>query len=236
MFSIVAIAAIGAVLLLNTGAAQKSASNVDGNIQNATTTATGHMAATTDTPTVAASTWQKLIPAIRKILDQDPHLFASNGIRVESRSPLEVFGETTSSDNVSEALVGLGDGGASNEGVVVMRLEKSDPMLTYYEDRDGVKHIALAMYGATAIYGEALTLLPQDNAIMIGSWGKTIDDSGNIVKMNCETPAYRWNSSQQLFTFNQALTEQYHDRFCEVAKTWPGYGVFDLSPATTSQQ
>ena len=189
-------------------------------------------ATTTSTPTTGSSAWNNLISSIRPILKAA--LKKTNDSQVdfdfEQRSSISIIREVAVAGGASEALVGLGDGGASTEDVTVMRRDNDGtPFVALFKQKDvGQPSALITVHGATVTMGDAAVLLPQQDAVVVGSWNVDLSTPEQSYPANCSAVAYRWDNTQRVFIPDVALSATIHDRFCQVAKTWRGDGPFEL--------
>jgi len=114
-------------------------------------------------------------------------------------------------DGVPEALVYTGDGGASTDFLVLMRIEGGKPVLARFKDAKGKRFDPGFLEGASVthgIHGNA----PDENAIYLGS--HFINDTGTGFS-RCSVRAYRWNAETKTFDWNRNLSTQLTRSFCE---------------------
>lgn len=170
--------------------------------------------AVTPTPTPKQVDWQSLIPAIQ--LELGPEF---SDVKVEERGSLSIYQSVDiTGDNVSEALVDIGSGGAYTEYLTLMLVKNGQPAVAEFKQEDGKISPLLFLVGASAMNGEDVEMLPEKNAIYSGHWSGTVQGNsfGNLT--DCGVEAYQWNDSVKIFEFNAGLSEEIRPDFCRRAE------------------
>lgn len=222
----VALIALCAVFAFEFNAVSNSAVTTEG--QNVTAPAQA-LATTTAASVDVSSTWQDLIPVIRPILQKTLTGMNNGEIAIEQDRPIKIIQEVTLANGMSEAVVGLGYGGASTDDVTVMRQDhNATPTIALFKQNGKQPKPLIHLHGAIVLEGDAVALMPQEDAVLVGSWSQAHSAMGKEYPASCTLVAYRWNSSENVFVSDDAVSADMHDRFCATAKTWPGSGAFEL--------
>ncbi len=179
------------------------------------------------TPSGGSLSWESLIPVIRPILKETFSKMRNLDGEVERDRAISIIQEASVDDGTPEAVVGLGVGGASEENVTVMRADGAQPTIALFKNGAEQPAPLVSPHGATASHGDAVGILPQQDAVIVGSWGIIVTQQ-NPNGIACSVVAYRWNNASKMFVSNTALSDEIRERFCQVTKTWPGYGAFEL--------
>jgi hypothetical protein len=155
--------------------------------------------------------WQAMIPIIRSVLKneaiQNPEFrgieqpYYSIGIRRTA----DITG-----DDVPEALVYLGTGGASTDEMTVMRIENGEPVVARFRGRDGKVSSMVFLEGASVMHTDGVDMLPEQHAVY--SLHYNYGSNGKL--RECTGEAYQWNPDTKLFDYNQPLGKKLTQDTC----------------------
>lgn len=156
--------------------------------------------------------WEELIPEIR--------IAIKNGLSdaiIETVSPLDIYEEVElTGDDINEALIDLGSGGAYTEEFVLMMIQDGKPVLAKFRQKDGKVSSLIFLNGSSARNGETVEILSENKAVISGYY--SIDDSGEKIE-NCEVEAYEWNNGINnievgIFEYSRVLSEETEKDYC----------------------
>lgn len=167
----------------------------------------------TATPSPQSINWEKEIPAIRQELG--PKFL---DVTIEESDSLSIFEQKDiTGDNIPEALVNLGAGGAYTSYMTLMRLENDRPVIAQFKQADGALGPLMFLAGGSVMNGEGVALLPDKTAIYSGHWSRAAagDPFGGLT--DCGVEAYQWNGQTKIFEYNQVLSAQVRPDFCRQA-------------------
>lgn len=170
--------------------------------------------AVTPTPTPRQVNWQSLILAIRTELGPE-----FSDVKVEERGSINIYQSVDiTGDNVSEALVDIGSGGAYTEYLTLMLVKNNEPAVAEFKQEDGKISPLLFLVGSSAMNGEDVEMLPEKNAIYSGHWSRAVEGNSFGSLTDCGVEAYQWNDSVKLFEFSVSLSEEIRLDFCRRAE------------------
>lgn len=159
------------------------------------------------TPQTTNITWSKLIPDIRSTLGSN---FLDT--KVEERQKISISKEQDiTGDGISEALVDLGSGGAYTSFLTLARIDNGKVVIAQFRHEDGNIGPELFLDGASVRHGESVTMAAEKKAIYSLSWD--MDENGQ--KTECVGTAYLWNSTDQIFDFDQKMSDQVQAEACK---------------------
>ena len=90
-------------------------------------------------------------------------------------------------------------------------MEKGKPVLAKFKEQDSTVDESEFSEGASVRHGEAIVMLPDQNAIYQGSW--STDTNAKID--SCTVDAYKWNSKTGLFEYDSGLGILLAADFCK---------------------
>jgi len=130
------------------------------------------------------------------------------------------IGETAdvTGDGVPEAVVYLGQGGASTDYVTIMRIERGEAVVAAFKEADGKVGPKMLLQGASVTHGDSTGMLPREQAVY---WMSTTTD-GDGMADKCTVSAYRWNAQQRMFVWNGPLSKRIATTHCPKKGTAPG--------------
>lgn len=152
--------------------------------------------------------WEDVTAQIKSALVAD-------GQSIEERAPIRIMEKKDiTGDGINEAVVDTGSGGAYTVYKAVLQMKNREPALVRIKDKDG-KTFALSGWpvGASAMHGTDIELLPEQNAIALGTYaldGRTAD-----IKLDeCRNEIYVWSESSELFEWNSELSQSSSISYC----------------------
>jgi len=144
--------------------------------------------------------WQALVPSIPSVLKQ-----AFPNERIEENYQVRIV-ETAdiTGDDIPEALVYLGEGGAYTDYVTVMRIEEGKAVVALFKEDHGKVSTRIFLQGASVRRGESVHMLPDKKAVY--SMSASTDDYGR--EDTCGVGAYQWDAQRRIFVWNKLLSKQ----------------------------
>ena len=156
--------------------------------------------------------WESLIPSIRTVLRQEFEGPPSDA-RIENSGPIKISEKADiTGDGVPEALVDLGDGGATSEFFALMMIENNKPIAARFKQKDGKisSLMFIAAAGGAGRYGSGANLLSDKNAIYSASYSAHGESDDY-----CRVEAYQWNAQTKIFEFNLNLSNEIQPAYCQ---------------------
>ncbi len=162
--------------------------------------------------TVKPVDWESLIPVIR------PQLKAEFGT-IEEPYPLRVerVADVTG-DGVSEALINLGNSGASTDLLALMRMEDGRPVIATFRAKDGTVGARTLFSGASAMHSDSTELVAGEQAVVATHY-EMGEKRGEV--RDCGAEAYRWNEATAIFDFDRRLSDSHAQEYCGKLKRRP---------------
>jgi hypothetical protein len=155
--------------------------------------------------------WKTLLPEVRDVLKKS---FPDG--QIEKHYAISIVKEADiTGDGIPEALVYTGDGGASTDFLVLMRIEDGKPVLAQFKDAHGKICDPGFLQGASVMHGDSTVMLPDEKAIYLGEYAM---NSTATVFSRCSASAYRWNARTKAFDWDRTLSRQTTRTFCEGEK------------------
>ncbi len=149
--------------------------------------------------------WESMIPTIRSEV-RDEFKGVKDVRPIDIRKTEDITG-----DGRPEALVYLGLGGASTDLSAVMRMEYDRPVAALFRQRDGTVSTMTFLEGASAMHGDEIDLLVQEQAISATHY--KMDSSGKRFE-SCGAEVYKWNTETKTFNYNPRLSERVGRDYC----------------------
>jgi hypothetical protein len=155
--------------------------------------------------------WTGLLSSIRIVLKQT----SPYGER-EAQNRIGIVEERDiTGDGVPEALVYTGEGGASTDILVLMRIEDGKPVLARFKNAEGKLTTLEFLKGASVMHGDSTVMLPDEKAIYLGEYFMNSTATGFS---SCTAKAYRWNERTKTFDWDRNLGKQIAETFCKNEK------------------
>ena len=150
--------------------------------------------------------WESLLAPIRDVLKA---VFPQEG--VEEHYPIHIV-ETADVIGAgdTQAVVYLGNGGASNDYLTLMRIQSGKPALVRFQNCEGKVGPSTFLQGASVRHAETLRLLPSKHAVY--EMQTETDDDGEPVE--CGLVAYVWNAQKDAFVCNKQLSQELAKEDC----------------------
>lgn len=162
------------------------------------------------TPSLAPTSspaWNKVLPLLSAVIKP---FAASEKMQVGRLfSPkIERLVDVTG-DGVPEALVAIGDGGASDDFVMMLKLENGKPVAVPFSDEAMINQPRIFVEGGSVMHGNDIGFI-SGGIEYVGSW--TRQDDGKI--SDCSAMAYVWNGSNGRMEKDATLSEEIKKEYC----------------------
>lgn len=158
--------------------------------------------------------WQPLLPdlpGILKLAFPDCCVEPVNSPTWNGYYPVRIVQTAdVTGDGVPEALVYLGQGGASTDYITVMRIEADKPVVALFKEASGKMSPQVFLRGASATHGDTTDFLPDQRAVY---WMSTTTDQNGMAN-TCTVTAYQWNAQEHVFRLNKLLGKQIAAAHC----------------------
>jgi len=119
--------------------------------------------------------------------------------------------EDITGDKIPEALVDLGNSGASTTNFTILRIENNKPVISKFKSKDGkILTMEFMSGGAGKYYSKSIELDPLNKAVISG--GYMIYGSSDD---NCDYDAYVWNENSKFFEYNLELSKKITEKRCK---------------------
>lgn len=158
--------------------------------------------------------WQALVPSLPSVLKEsfpDCCVEPTYSPDWNGHYPVRIVqtGDVTG-DGVPEAVVYLGQGGASTDYITIMRIERGAAAVMLFKEASGRVGPKMLLQGGGAMHGDSTRMVPDEQAVY---WMSTSNDAHGVAD-KCTVNAYRWNAQQQIFVWNKLLREQIAKAHC----------------------
>jgi hypothetical protein len=155
--------------------------------------------------------WKALTPQIQAVLGSAA---VSSEVCPENFRSTDIIKiADVTGDGIPEALVDYCHMGAYTDLLMLMRLERGNPVVAQFRDERGMKKLDVEFLdGASVRNGASTKLLPERHAIYMVSWHA--DDSGELEMQTCGAQAYVWTQKSRTFDANRMLSNELTQREC----------------------
>jgi len=154
--------------------------------------------------------WKSLLQTIETLIGS-----TFLDVRV-GREPMSIWQtDDITGDGIPEAIVYLGEGGAYNSYLILIRIENDKPVIAQFKQKDGKISPLLFLAGGSVMNGEGVMMLSDKNAIYFGHWSKAVSGEPYGKLSNCSVEAYKWNLQTKMFDFNQSLSNEIRSNYCQ---------------------
>ena len=160
--------------------------------------------------------WNNLMPSIETLLKQEYQQKYPDTI-FETHQPMSIGQKIDiTGDDIPEALVNLGTGGATTDVIALVQIQNNKPIIPLFKQKDG--KISTLLFagggGGGGRYGSTTEMLPAENAVYYADYWKYGDKEDH-----CIVSAYKWNSQTKIFDYNLNLSNQIQQDYCRTAGT-----------------
>jgi hypothetical protein len=153
--------------------------------------------------------WNNLLPAVREIAEE-------NFRDIEIGESLSIWEEKDiTGDNMTEALIYLGQGGAYTSYLTLARLEEGQPIIAEFKKKDDTITSFIFLEGASVMNGENIIMLPDRNVIYSAHWSRVVSGQPYGDLTDCGVEAYRWEPGNRYFEFSQELSDELREDYCQ---------------------
>jgi hypothetical protein len=147
-----------------------------------------------------------MVPRIRKALQQ-----TFPGVRFEEVYPISIMDQAdVTGDGIDEAVVYLGQGGASTDEVMLMRIANGAPIFATFKEKNGKIRIPTFLRGASVMHSDDFKLVPEKHAV----YSVSSRNNSEGEPAECAVAAYQWNASTKTFDWSRSLTTQIKKTVC----------------------
>lgn len=148
--------------------------------------------------------WDKAVPRLTAVFKP-----ALKDVQVGRQFPpiIERLVDVTG-DGIPEALVHVGDGGASTNFVALARLVNGNPVPVLFSE-NGLAAPRYFVEGGSVMHGDQVAFLP-GNALYAASWER--NDEGKLSA--CSVTGYVWNAQKNVMEKNARLSTDMEEEFC----------------------
>jgi hypothetical protein len=153
--------------------------------------------------------WSNLLPSIKTIVGE-------SFLDFEVGEDFTIWEEKDiTGDNITEALIYLGQGGAYTSYLTLARLEEGQPIIAEFKKKNDTIAPFVFLEGASVMNGENVIMLPDKNVIYSAHWSRSVSGQpyGNLT--DCVVEAYRWDSGDRYFGFSQELSDELREDYCQ---------------------
>ena len=161
--------------------------------------------------TLVCSAQQPTQPPWEALLDDyEPQLKSAFPTDERYRRGIRVYCTAdVTGDDLDEALVTLGYGGAYTGVQALLRLENGVPAPTRYRLRDGREFPVTLLHGSSAMNYVAFALSPEERAISQIHCTAALNADPNVPETAaCTADSYVWNDQTESFEYDGPLSER----------------------------
>jgi hypothetical protein len=153
--------------------------------------------------------WQQMLPAVRDAIKNVSVVHADfagiNDRAIRIDTTVDITG-----DDVPEALVYLGGGGASTDEFTVIRIEAHKPVIAAFRNRNGKTSAMVFFQGSSVMHSDAVQLVAEQHAVY--AFHFKYGPTGKLSE--CGGEAYVWNDHSKTFDYSSHVSTTLTRRNC----------------------